>query len=55
MSLRLRHSGQIDARREDDGFHCQVQPVLLPYAVGQKAAYLNHIDRTVPNWREAYY
>lgn len=29
--------------------------VLLPHAIEQKAAYLNYIDATVPNWEEAYY
>ncbi|KAF5019819.1 hypothetical protein F66182_8188 [Fusarium sp. NRRL 66182] len=28
---------------------------LLPYAIEQKAAYINYIDATVPNWQEAYY
>ncbi len=29
--------------------------LLLPYALDGKAAYVNYIDSTVPNWEEAYY
>jgi FAD/FMN-containing dehydrogenase len=36
-------------------FIAKCQSVLLPYAIEQKAAYLNYIDGTVPNWQEAYY
>ncbi|PNP61487.1 hypothetical protein FNYG_13774 [Fusarium nygamai] len=32
---------------------CQAE--LLPYAIEQKAAYLNYIDRNVKNWQQAYY
>ncbi|KAF5677445.1 fad linked oxidase [Fusarium circinatum] len=32
---------------------CQAE--LLPYAIEQKAAYINYIDRNVRNWQEAYY
>ena len=36
-------------------FIVKCQRVLLPYAIEQKAAYLNYIDGTVSNWQEAYY
>ncbi|KAK5170486.1 uncharacterized protein LTR77_005074 [Saxophila tyrrhenica] len=36
-------------------FTAKCKTVLLPHAIEQKAAYLNYIDGTVPNWQEAYY
>lgn len=36
-------------------FIAKCKAVLLPYAIEHKAAYLNYIDGTVPNWQEAYY
>ena len=36
-------------------FIAKCKTVLLPYAIEQKAAYINYIDGTVPNWQEAYY
>ncbi|EWZ30295.1 hypothetical protein FOXYS1_11947 [Fusarium oxysporum] len=32
---------------------CQAE--LLPHAIGQKAAYINYIDRNVEDWQQAYY
>lgn len=36
-------------------FIARCKTILLPYAIDQKAAYLNYIDGTVPDWQEAYY
>ncbi|KAL8739640.1 MAG: hypothetical protein Q9190_007578 [Brigantiaea leucoxantha] len=36
-------------------FIVKCKTVLMPYAIEQKAAYLNYIDCTVLNWQEAYY
>ena len=36
-------------------FIAKCKTELLPYAIEQKAAYINYIDGTVPNWQEAYY
>ena len=36
-------------------FIARCQNVLLPYAIEHKAAYINYIDGTAPNWQEAYY
>ncbi|KAF4974533.1 hypothetical protein FZEAL_8557 [Fusarium zealandicum] len=42
-------------KKEIMEFICKCKAVLLPYAIDQKAAYINYIDITVPNWQEAYY
>ncbi|KXH64071.1 hypothetical protein CSAL01_01318 [Colletotrichum salicis] len=36
-------------------FVAKCKKELLPYAIEQKAAYINYIDGTVCNWQEAYY
>lgn len=36
-------------------FIASCQAKLLPFAIEKKAAYLNYIDGTIPNWQEAYY
>ncbi|KAH7333689.1 hypothetical protein B0J17DRAFT_721574 [Rhizoctonia solani] len=36
-------------------FVTKVKETLLPHTVQGKAAYVNYIDSTVPNWQEAYY
>jgi hypothetical protein len=36
-------------------FIASCQAKLLPFAIEQKAADLNYIDGTIPNWQEAYY
>jgi hypothetical protein len=36
-------------------FIASCQEKLLPFAIEKKAAYLNYIDGTCPNWQEAYY
>ncbi|KAH7349160.1 hypothetical protein BKA66DRAFT_431746 [Pyrenochaeta sp. MPI-SDFR-AT-0127] len=36
-------------------FMASCQAKLLPFAIEKKAAYLNYIDGTIPNWQEAYY
>ncbi|CAE6494576.1 unnamed protein product [Rhizoctonia solani] len=33
----------------------EVKENLLPYTIEKKAAYVNFVDRTIPNWQEAYY
>ncbi|KAF4995786.1 hypothetical protein FGRMN_4909 [Fusarium graminum] len=36
-------------------FVAKCQSKLLPFAIDQKAAYINYIDGTVHDWQEAYY
>ncbi|RMJ13992.1 hypothetical protein CDV36_006361 [Fusarium kuroshium] len=41
--------------REVLDFIKQCQEELLPYAIEQKAAYINYIDVTTKDWQQAYY
>ncbi|KAM0306198.1 hypothetical protein ACHAPM_000759 [Fusarium culmorum] len=46
-----------DKKKRNDvmNFMAKCQAKLSPFAIEQKAAYVNYIDGTVQNWQEAYY
>ncbi|KAJ1300625.1 hypothetical protein OPQ81_002277 [Rhizoctonia solani] len=52
FKLQWTHPGIAD---EMFKFVAKVKETLLPHTVQGKAAYVNYIDSTVPNWQEAYY